>query len=116
MLYKKNAATPAYDPLARLTGDKRYELANHLGNVLSVVSDKKIPKLASGSLQYFNPDIKAYNDYYPFEGGAFKKCPVDIFSERASLPRGSSPTGTLIPVITGMASRVRKCGAFIEHL
>ena len=52
-------------PLAKITGDKRYELANHLGNVLSVVSDKKIPKLALGSLQYFNPDIKAYNDYYP---------------------------------------------------
>ncbi|MDR6299385.1 DUF6443 domain-containing protein, partial [Mesonia maritima] len=40
----------------RKAGDKRYELTNHLGNVLSVVSDKKIPKLASsGSLRYFNP-------------------------------------------------------------
>lgn len=50
----------------RRTGDKRYELSNHLGNVLSVVSDKKIPTLFGSSLQYFNPDIKAYNDYYPF--------------------------------------------------
>ena len=49
----------------RNTGDKRYELSNHLGNVLSVVSDKKIPKLAGSSLRYFNADIKAYNDYYP---------------------------------------------------
>jgi len=49
----------------RKTGDKRYEMTNHLGNVLSVVSDKKIPKLAGSSLQYFNPDVKAYNDYYP---------------------------------------------------
>lgn len=23
-------------------------------------------KIALGSLQYFNPDVKAYNDYYPF--------------------------------------------------
>jgi len=50
----------------RNVGDKRYELSNHLGNVLSVVSDKKIPKLAGSSLNYFNADIKTYNDYYPF--------------------------------------------------
>ncbi len=47
-------------------GDRRYELSNHLGNVLSVVSDKKIPTLVSSSLSYFNADVKAYNDYYPF--------------------------------------------------
>lgn len=56
-----------YKNYAQLTGDKRYELSNYLGNVLSVVSDKKIPTLASsGSLRYFNSDVKAYNDYYPF--------------------------------------------------
>ena len=47
-------------------GDKSYELSNHLGNVLSVVSDKKIPTFVNSSLAYFNTDIKAYNDYYPF--------------------------------------------------
>ena len=31
-------------------GDKRYELSNHLGNVLSVVSDKKIPTFTNSSL------------------------------------------------------------------
>jgi RHS repeat-associated protein len=50
----------------RRVGDKRYELSNHLGNVLSVVSDKKIPTFTGSSLSYFNADIKAYNDYYPF--------------------------------------------------
>ncbi len=49
----------------REVGDKRYELSNHLGNVLSVVSDKKIPTLAGSSLVYFNPEVKAFNDYYP---------------------------------------------------
>jgi RHS repeat-associated protein len=48
------------------TGDKRYELSNHLGNVLSVVSDKKIPTFTGSSLNYFNPDVKSYSDYYPF--------------------------------------------------
>src|SRR5690606_993351 len=68
ILFISNGTLPLYDPFAREIGDKRYELSNQLGNVLSVVSDKKIPKLATGtsSLEYFNPDVKAYNDYYPF--------------------------------------------------
>ncbi|MEZ0131433.1 RHS repeat domain-containing protein, partial [Flavobacterium sp. LBUM151] len=50
-----------------LVGDKRYELSNHLGNVLAVISDIKIPELdAMSSLKYFNPDIISYSDYYPF--------------------------------------------------
>ena len=48
------------------TGDKRYELSNHLGNVLSVISDKKIPILGTSSLDYFEPEVKAFNDYYPY--------------------------------------------------
>ncbi|WP_425236610.1 3-coathanger stack domain-containing protein [Ulvibacterium sp.] len=43
-------------------GDKRYELSNHLGNVLSVVTDRKVSN-TGGS---FVPDVVAYNDYYPF--------------------------------------------------
>jgi len=39
-------------------GDKRYELSNHLGNVMSVITDEKL----AGN----NPDVIAYNDYYPF--------------------------------------------------
>ncbi len=43
------------DIFSRNTGDKNYELANHLGNVLAVVSDRKItpnpqPKIAIGDL------------------------------------------------------------------
>jgi hypothetical protein len=51
-----------------LIGDKRYELSNHLGNVLVVVNDKKIPAIDPNSLNlnYFNADVLSYNDYYPF--------------------------------------------------
>ena len=42
-------------------GDKRYELSNHLGNVLSVVTDRKIA--GTGTL---TPDVVAFNDYYPY--------------------------------------------------
>ncbi|RKN76826.1 RHS repeat domain-containing protein [Ulvibacterium marinum] len=43
-------------------GDKRYELTSHLGNVLSVVTDRKATNNDGG----FGPDVVAYNDYYPF--------------------------------------------------
>ncbi|MGH2667499.1 pre-toxin TG domain-containing protein, partial [Flavobacterium sp.] len=50
-----------------LTGDKRYELANHLGNVLVVANDKLIPGLDQKSLlTHFNADVLSYSDYDPF--------------------------------------------------
>ncbi|MEO1033829.1 MAG: hypothetical protein AAFX55_20775, partial [Bacteroidota bacterium] len=45
----------------REVGDKRYELSNHLGNVLEVITDKKL-----FLDNFFYPDVMAYNDYYPF--------------------------------------------------
>jgi hypothetical protein len=43
-------------------GDKRYELSNHLGNVLAVISDRTL----AGANNTLNPDVLSYNDYYPF--------------------------------------------------
>ncbi len=45
-------------------GDKRYELSNHLGNVLEVITDKKIRD--KENITTFIADVVAYNDYYPF--------------------------------------------------
>ena len=42
---------------SRALGEKRYELTNHLGNVLAVVSDKR-----NGD----EPDIVSVSDYYPY--------------------------------------------------
>jgi RHS repeat-associated protein len=59
----------------QVIGDKRYELANHLGNVLNVVTDRKLPvdiPLAANSTQgdgvvdYFTADVVSYSDYLPF--------------------------------------------------
>ena len=63
----------------RLMGDQHYELANHLGNVLSVNTDRKLSKAISEldpiylkqarpTIDYyiFVPDVISYNDYYPF--------------------------------------------------
>ena len=45
----------------RFVGDKQYELSNHLGNVLSVISDRTL--FANST---FIADIQSYSDYYPF--------------------------------------------------
>ncbi len=50
----------------RNIGDKRYELSNHLGNVLSVVSDRSISMDLANINNPLTADVMAYNDYYPF--------------------------------------------------
>ncbi|MCK6610376.1 MAG: hypothetical protein L6Q78_04980, partial [Bacteroidia bacterium] len=55
--------------LSRFTverGAKRYELTNHLGNVLTVVTDKKIPVCNGTTISYFIADVVSATDYSPF--------------------------------------------------
>jgi hypothetical protein len=48
-------------------GKRMYELSNHLGNVLSVISDKVIPHVSTGTtVDYFLADIRQSTDYSPF--------------------------------------------------
>jgi LysM repeat protein len=48
-------------------GNRSYELGNHLGNVLAVISDKKFGHDGgSGIIDYFDADMVSGNDYYPF--------------------------------------------------
>jgi len=49
-----------------IRGDKSYELSNHLGNVLSVISDRKIAVDDEGDVAYYISDVRSYSDYYPF--------------------------------------------------
>ena len=52
-------------------GNKRYELINHLGNVMTVISDKITPidTTSDGLWDYFNPSLVSATDYYPFGMG-----------------------------------------------
>jgi hypothetical protein len=50
----------------RVRGMKRYELSNHLGNVLTVISDRKIATVDNGVNVYYHAEIISYSDYYPF--------------------------------------------------
>ena len=48
---------------------KYYELTNHLGNILSVVSDRKKPFAKTTNqnvVDFYVADIKSVRDYYPF--------------------------------------------------
>ena len=76
----ETSANPAYDFYIdnivikevianRTLGDKNYELSNHLGNVLTVISDRKLAHTTtptSGVIDYYTSDILSANDYYAF--------------------------------------------------
>lgn len=50
-----------------LLGGRYYELTNHLGNVLGVITDKKIGVSSGGStVDYYRAEVLSQQDYYPF--------------------------------------------------
>jgi RHS repeat-associated protein len=52
-----------------LSGQKRYELTNHLGNVLTTIGDRKIPvdgAVADNTAEYYTAVVHSAQDYYPF--------------------------------------------------
>lgn len=56
---------PGYD--SAYTGRKTYELSNHLGNVLTTISDKKISVPLNDSVTaYYVAEVLSQTDYYPF--------------------------------------------------
>ena len=68
---------PDYRGTTFYRGYRQYELSNHLGNVLTVINDRKIGVYSNGSLtlpggftipvvDYYDPEMLAANDYFPF--------------------------------------------------
>jgi RHS repeat-associated protein len=43
-----------------------YELSNHLGNVLSTISDRRKAVGTSGVVSYYVPEVMSYNEYYVY--------------------------------------------------
>jgi RHS repeat-associated protein len=63
----KNPHLPDTSRYPIFEGWKRYEISNHLGNVLAVITDRKHGKAASGTaIQWFEADLVAAQQYYPF--------------------------------------------------
>ncbi|MCF6406417.1 hypothetical protein L3C95_26210 [Chitinophaga filiformis] len=63
-----NLASPNSTSLWSQQGLKRYELTNHLGNVLATVTDKKLAVDAdnNGQVDYYTAEVSNAQDYYPF--------------------------------------------------
>jgi hypothetical protein len=49
-----------------IRGKKQYKFTNHLGNVLSTISDHRVPVYVSGVAQGFVAQTRSAQDYYPF--------------------------------------------------
>jgi hypothetical protein len=49
-------------------GEKVFEISNHLGNVLTTVSDRKVAfdQNTDGTIDFFRADIISAQDYYAF--------------------------------------------------
>ncbi|MGZ3759794.1 MAG: RHS repeat-associated core domain-containing protein [Mucilaginibacter sp.] len=49
-------------------GHKRYELSNHLGNVMATITDRRLqqPDAPDTSVAYFKPDVANAQEYYAF--------------------------------------------------
>jgi hypothetical protein len=56
----------SYNFYTLVRGNKRYELTNHLGNVLTVITDKKIPVCENDSVDNYYAEIISATDYSPF--------------------------------------------------
>jgi RHS repeat-associated protein len=52
-----------------LQGQKRYEISNHLGNVLTTVGDRRVPvdgAVVDNIAEYYTATLFSAQDYYPF--------------------------------------------------
>ncbi|ATL49388.1 hypothetical protein COR50_20625 [Chitinophaga caeni] len=47
-------------------GNKQFELTNHLGNVLAVISNKKLARGSGSTVDYYDAELLSATDYYPF--------------------------------------------------
>ena len=84
---------------ARVVDGKVYELSNHLGNVLSVVSDRKFARDedGDGTIDHYQPEILLSQDYSPFGVLLYER----VFDEyQPSAANNCSAQNTLVNEVT----------------
>ena len=65
--FSKSTAHPDSKLYQLMLGRKHYELINHIGNVLSTVTDqKKAVNDGNGNVDHWEALLVSYADYYPF--------------------------------------------------
>ena len=78
-MYPSVSSDTAYKIIDK-EGDRRYELANHLGNVLAVISDRKLGIANGNAPNYisFEAITISATDYFPvgmsMPGRSFSRC------------------------------------------
>jgi len=85
---------PVLSYYERNLGRKKYEGTNHLGNVLAVYSDKRIPKdniTPGGPIDYYEADIHGAYDYYSFGSS---------MPERTFVPQACSTQNVILSAYT----------------
>ena len=55
----------------RSLGHKHYEISNHLGNVLSVITDQKLPVVVDSTVVSYAAVVLSATDYSPFGVGLY---------------------------------------------
>jgi RHS repeat-associated protein len=69
-LLNRDSVAPWNRHYYRVKGNRHYELTNHLGNVLAVVTDRKMAKDTTADAtytpQFFMPDVYSVQNYYAF--------------------------------------------------
>ena len=58
--------TPPMGNFTRIRSLKEYELSNHLGNVLTTVTDRHLGQGTGKKAEYFTAEVRTASDYYPF--------------------------------------------------
>ncbi|WP_371815925.1 hypothetical protein [Flavobacterium sp. CS20] len=76
----------------RIVGDKKYELSNHLGNVLSVISDRKLPAKFVGTKWFGNNE--KITEYWSRTGKASISYNEDFSIDVTCYNRESGTVGT----------------------
>lgn len=56
----------SYDYFSLTRGEKNYEMVNHLGNVLVIISDKKLKTCEGDTVNYYMADVLQATDYSAF--------------------------------------------------
>src|ERR1043165_2656899 len=97
-------------------GKKQYELSNHLGNVLTTVSDRKVALDTNSDdyMDYLLADISSQTDYYPFGWTLPRRmCYMDTVITTDSLfyDAFASGTGTYT---TGMGATISNVGGQLQ--
>lgn len=68
--YTGNSSAYNKTHYSRTIGYKQYEIANHLGNVLVTVSDKRLlysaTPVSAAQVDWYVADVQSYGDYYVF--------------------------------------------------